>query len=40
MHELEHIEGIDLLLQLLREEDIEDVMDQIICNLGKEDDIA
>ena len=40
MHELEHIEGIDLLLQLFREKDIEDVMDQIICNLGEEDDIA
>jgi len=40
MHELEHIEGVNLLSQLLREKGIENVMDQIICDLREEDDMA
>jgi hypothetical protein len=38
MREREPDEGIDLLLQLLREEDTEDVIDQIICDLDDEED--
>jgi hypothetical protein len=38
MCEREPDEGVDLLLQLLREEDTEDVIDQIICDLDDEED--
>jgi hypothetical protein len=40
MREREPDEGIDLLSQLLREEDTEDVIDQIICDLDDEEELV
>jgi hypothetical protein len=40
MSEREPDEGVDLLSRLLREEDAEDVLDQIIRDFGEDDGIA
>ena len=37
MREQDPVESVDLLQQLLREEETEDVIDQIICDLSEDD---